>query len=119
MKLSRSHLQFWNEQKAPKPKWAQTLKPIITRTTDINELINFSAGLRFPTEPANTIVLLKHARARSKESMMDMLDSMSQNPGTVCDPQIRKKMAYKWGVRIFKEGLKQIYQKRLDTSSKI
>lgn len=119
MKLSRSHLEFWNEQKAPKPRWAQTLKPVITRTTDINMLINFSAGLRFPTEPANTIILLKHARARSKEAMMDMLDSMSQNPGTVDNPQIRKKMAYKWGVRIFKESLKQTIKKRLDTSSKI
>jgi hypothetical protein len=105
MILTRLHVQFFREQKVPRPSWA----PAITRThfgvsevpVNIHALINAQVPERktHRTEPHNLIHLVKLVQGHKQETVKAFLYRLATEPcGT--DPKRRTGYARKWYAKL-------------------
>lgn len=107
MIVTRSHVQFYREQKVPRPSWA----PAITRThfgvsevaVDINTLINAQVPeyKKHRTEPHNLIHLVRLVQRHKQETVKDLLYRLSVNPSGT-DPKRRVGYARKWYAKLMR-----------------
>lgn len=106
MKLTQQHLQFWNQQKAPAPGWAQKLERAPAKVS-VHSLINMhdpSLKARDSSHVANnTMTILKMARKRGVESLADKLADMASCPGCAVRPERRAAYSRKWLRRVIQD----------------
>ncbi len=86
MKLSKAHVDFYVAKKYPPPKfgakWAD-------KTPNVNDLINYSAGVKLDYDKGNTNNLFKNKKGRE---LKNYLLHLSRDPGTIINP--KKRSAY-------------------------
>ena len=86
MKLSKAHLDFYMMKKYPSPRFGEKWRE---RRPDVNELINYSAGVKHDYDKSNVNGFLKGKKGIVLE---DYLFKLYRNPGTIINP--RKRRAY-------------------------
>lgn len=99
MRLTQTHLRYWQQRKAPNPSWAQGLIGNADMRVSIDACVNAHAGLSFKSEPHNSLNLLRRERERrGNRGLAEMLKAFL-NSHTYCGPR-RSANAKKWIARM-------------------
>jgi len=101
MKITQSHLVYWQAKKAGSPKWASSLKKP-DNMPSIHALINSQAKDARDRDyvAQNTLAILTSTRKRGQ--MIEWLEKMAKNPRTVINPKRRAAYCQKWLAKIGK-----------------
>lgn len=94
MVITQEHYQFWCERKA-RVGWFQSKNP----PTSIHRLIPRQKNPGDDNCTHNTLNLLKSVRRR-KGTILNYLERLACDPGTVVNPKKRSALARKWAARI-------------------
>lgn len=121
MKITRATVDFWRQHKLPSPKWATAVEEKAHRVS-IDGVINSQAGIRpkdFELDAINLMNIIRmHMRnverhigraPKGSESvstmhrrrmLLEYLEQLGRNPGTVIRPNKRAAYARKWAQRL-------------------
>jgi hypothetical protein len=98
VKITQSHLLFWQEKRAPTPTWAAGVAKKM-RPVDVNHLINVQverypgAGPAPSSEPGNTLAILRMSR-RHFPSLVPLLCRMAADPQVAGEDNQRRRAAF-------------------------
>lgn len=86
MRVTKMHLDYWREKKAPTPTWASDMEAVKHPRKIIHSLINCQLGSRDPRDPTflkeRTLNILKSTKKREGTSgLLNKLYDMSDEPG--------------------------------------
>jgi hypothetical protein len=94
MKITQSHLLFWQEKRAPTPTWAEPVAKKM-RPVDVNYLINAQVDPGAPRsyEPGNTMEILRLNR-KHNPSVIPILCRMAADPQVAGEDNQRRRAAF-------------------------
>lgn len=114
MVITADHVQFYREQKFPRPSWAPPIKTSILlgqvsaheRLVSVHTLINSQVPekKKHRTEPHNLIHLVRCVQRHKQETVKDFLYRCATEPcGT--DPKRRTGYARTWYNKLIRKGI--------------
>lgn len=102
MKITKAHLDYWREKKAPVPAWASDLRVAKSNAADVHGLINAQTEGRYSARKAELDRTLKilsgNQRRGGCEFLTNALASMSFEPG------LRGAACKRWALRLAKNS---------------
>lgn len=95
MQITQAHLTYWQAKKTGSPKWANSLKKP-DNMPSIHALINSQTKETRDRDYVahNTLTILVSSRKRGV--MLEKLEGMAKNPGTLINPKRRAAYCRKW-----------------------
>lgn len=92
MRLTPTHLIFWQQRTCPTPSWARTLP--VPDLVPIDRLVNLQAGPLQEDPAHNTLTILWSARRRGE--LLPTLTRLAAHPNTPIRPARRAGYCRRW-----------------------